>query len=61
MWTSLTPLRIIGLVIARGKGVRVGKMSEGVKGPKCPAIRSISHGGIIYSKVTTVDDTVWHI
>lgn len=30
-------------------------MSEGVKGPKFPAIRDISHGDVIHSMVTIVN------
>ena len=45
----------MGLVAARGKGVRESKMSEGVKGPKFPAIRYISHGDVICSMVAIVD------
>ena len=49
------------LVIIRGKGQDVGEMGEGGRKYKFPVIRYISSGGVMYSMMTVVNNTVLNI
>ena len=48
-------------MVARVRGWGMGEMAEGGQRYKLPVIREVRSGGVTYSMVTKVNNTVLHI